>query len=178
MNGMMTCATCRELLSPLLDRELGQEELRAAEGHLKACPDCCRELALLLCADLRAALVPLPEPPEGLWERIREVAGLPTASPAAPGAALPLQPEVLTPEETAQILRLSLDDLRASLDEIPHFHIGDHLRFRRRSLEAWIGGREQAPGDTDAPGDSRIAAGSNVVDFMTARARLTRAGRM
>jgi excisionase family DNA binding protein len=88
---------------------------------------------------------------------------------------------VLTPEEAAHYLRLSVDELLASLDALPHFQVGGHIRFRRRGLEQWMEAQEQRvtqpqPAPAARPGPTR--AEGNVVDFAEAQARMSRVGRM
>ncbi|MBW3625784.1 MAG: zf-HC2 domain-containing protein [Armatimonadetes bacterium] len=172
----MRCDESRDRLSPLLDREVSGEELESLRHHLEECPACCRELALLCCADAQALDVPFPAPAGDLWERVRSAAGLPErrATPEVPALA---DGEVLTPEEAARFLRVTLEALTETVDSLPHFRIGGQLRFRKRSLEAWMEMQERSPETMRGP---NVAAGSGgeVVDFMAARARLTRMGRM
>ncbi len=172
MNGSITCETCRDRLSPLMDGELESGELRSVREHLKTCPDCCRELALLTCTEAEAAQVANLAPSDDLWERIECSSILAhTTERAAPSS------EILTLNEAALYLRLSTEELTEALDRLPYFRIAGQIRFRRRSLEAWIEAQEQNATPPEAAKDETRAPVGAVVDFVAARARLTRYGR-
>ncbi|MBX5441240.1 MAG: helix-turn-helix domain-containing protein [Solirubrobacteraceae bacterium] len=51
------------------------------------------------------------------------------------------EPEVLTLEEAAQLLRVPADFLRARAEagEVPGRRLGDEWHFRREALLAWLG---------------------------------------
>jgi anti-sigma factor RsiW len=170
----MTCSECLERLSALIDRELSEEEVRTVSDHLDGCPACCREFALLFCADAEMKQVPVPPAPDRLWPRLENA--LPPAS--APAQRIPLA-DVLTFEEAAHFLRLSAEELRNSLNALPHFVIAGQVRFRKASLDAWIEGQEQAAAPMIESGVSQATGTTGtVVDFMAARARMNRRGRI
>jgi excisionase family DNA binding protein len=116
---MMTCQECRDSLSALIDRELSAEELKEVQTHLQECVECCQECTQLCCVDAATKQACCPEVPADLWERVQEA-------------------DVLTPEEAAFYLRVSVNDLLASLDSLPHVRIGKQIRFSRRGLRSWL----------------------------------------
>ena len=46
--------------------------------------------------------------------------------------------EIMTLEEVAGYLQIEPDVMRKLLDEIPHFEVGDELRFKKSSVDEWI----------------------------------------
>ncbi len=58
----------------------------------------------------------------------------------------PELPEVLTPEELAQYLRVSPSTIYRLLKahKLPVFHVDRYPRFYRDQIEAWIHARQQA----------------------------------
>jgi hypothetical protein len=106
-------------LSALIDRELSAEELEQVQMHLQECTSCCQECAQLCCVDAATKQACCPEVPADLWERIHEA-------------------DVLTPEEAAFYLRVSVSELMTSLDALPHFQIGKQVRFWRHGLREWM----------------------------------------
>ena len=65
--------------------------------------------------------------------------------------ALPptLESEIMTVEELARYLRLSVDKVFEIIDQIPKFHIGYDYRFVRESVDRWIRSLEQDPYQKD-----------------------------
>ena len=51
--------------------------------------------------------------------------------------------EVLTLEETARYLKLTIGELIPLLDELPSFELAGRLRVRRAALDQWIETREK-----------------------------------
>lgn len=71
-----------DVISGLLDGELGTAEARAAEAHLAGCPRCAAELASVSWARRELRALPMLDPPFGLYERV-----LRRPSAAAPSLA-------------------------------------------------------------------------------------------
>jgi excisionase family DNA binding protein len=180
----MTCQECVDLLSALIDRELSADELKHVWTHLRECVSCCLECAQLCCLDAATGQACCSEASDKLWERVQRAVAVCCALPSpssVSGEGRGGGAEVLTPEEAASYLRLRVDELLASLDALPHFKVGEHVRFRRRGLEQWMEAQEQRatqpqPATVARPGLSR--AEGNVVDFAEAQARMSRVGRM
>ena len=179
----MNCHECRDLLSPLLDRELDEETLERLQTHLTECSSCCRDCALLLSQDAAADLSAVPELQKEGWGRVW--AAVEGVLPAAEGVTqahmepAPSGSEVLTTEEAARYLRLTLETLLSTLDTLPHFRIGEEVRFRRGSLDGWIAAQEQwASKNAPEVSTRRTGTDGNVIDFVQARSRLSRLGRI
>lgn len=56
---------------------------------------------------------------------------------------LQARPEVLTMEEAAAFLRVSIEDLEKEFNTLPVFSIGGRMRIRRSQLTEWIEERER-----------------------------------
>ncbi len=69
-----------DLLSGLLDGELGPAEEAAASAHLAVCPGCTAELEAISAVRMTVRALPAVDPPFGFYERMLR----PTAAGAAP----------------------------------------------------------------------------------------------
>ncbi|HET6386957.1 MAG TPA: helix-turn-helix domain-containing protein, partial [Armatimonadota bacterium] len=141
----MTCEKCREDLSALIDRALAPEAVQKLWGHLRVCSDCSLACAEICCVEAIVHSNPAPAAPNDLWDRVR------AALPALSGRerAAPDRAAILTPEEAAAYLRITVAELMESLSDIPHFHVAGQVRFRSEALEEWTkAARERA---VDAP---------------------------
>ncbi|MBH24955.1 MAG: hypothetical protein CMH57_10970 [Myxococcales bacterium] len=134
-----TCAQMDALLSRLDLGELDAEEQRQVEAHLGGCPSCRETRAQY--ARLSEATAALLTPPLGaeradaIFARIAQ-----RRQPLAEAEALP---EILTMDEVATLLRVSLDELEAELEHLPVFEFAGQLRMRRSQLFRWIEAREK-----------------------------------
>lgn len=81
---------------------------------------------------LRSAVV-------GLSRRVRELEELQVALPPT------LESEIMTVDELARYLRLSVDQVYDIIDQLPRFQIGYEYRFKRESIDQWIRSLEQRP---------------------------------
>jgi hypothetical protein len=172
----VNCEQYQESISQLLDRELDAASLSALYSHFSGCPACSRACALLCCAE--AAALPSPLSPSDQWERIESA--LPVEQPGRRTAAPSVGSGILTAEEAAAYLRLGTEELLTSLEGVPHFYVGPHLRFRKAVLEEWIAVQEATvmPPDEKAKtanrGQRLHRTGSDIV---VGRPRITRLGR-
>jgi hypothetical protein len=82
-----------------------------------------------------------PELPARVADRV--LAEVHASMEGAPEVVAGELPEVLTVEEVARYLRVSVAELEPALAELPFFEFAGRLRMRRESLEAWIEEREQ-----------------------------------
>ncbi|MBM3217053.1 helix-turn-helix domain-containing protein [Candidatus Poribacteria bacterium] len=64
---------------------------------------------------------------------------------------------LLTVEDVCELLQFKKSYVYrlTHRDEIPHFKIGNHLRFRRSELEAWIGRKANGDGRSLLDGEER-----------------------
>jgi len=51
-------------------------------------------------------------------------------------------PEIMTIEDLSSYLQIPIETIWVSLREIPSFRVGDQLRFRKGSVDEWIGRKE------------------------------------
>jgi hypothetical protein len=84
-------------------------------------------------------------------------------------------PDIVTLEEAARLLRLSSDELAKNLDSAPHFTVAGQIRFRKDALDEWMKAQENRSKGAEAK--SIHSPGDNVMDFIAARARMSRMGR-
>lgn len=64
-----------EVLSQFMDRDLSAQEQESVATHLTVCPDCRAALDQLTTLTAAARQLPVPEPPDRIWHRIRERTG-------------------------------------------------------------------------------------------------------
>lgn len=132
----MDCERCRERLSEYEARELAPAENEAVRRHLDGCEACRRrreELARLMEA---VDTLPEEEPAETVSFAVRrEVDRL-----LAPGLAA--APEIMTLEEVARYLRVSVEAMEEELADLPAFEVAGELRFRKDRVAEWIRRRE------------------------------------
>ena len=93
----------------------------------------------MCCVDAATGQACCPEMRTIFWETIQAQVEecCPTRSPEVAREA------ILTPDEAARYLRVSVDELMLCLDELPHFRVGEQIRFRTQRLEEWVGQQER-----------------------------------
>lgn len=141
------CEDLEGLLSVLETGELDELEADEVRVHLEVCEACRDTLAAYQELSRVCAEEPAPELSEEVSERVlgRLRAEL-TASPSMPGAlagASAPAPEVMTVEEAARFMRVTLEEMESELRELPCFEFAGKLRIRRSALVAWIEERER-----------------------------------
>jgi excisionase family DNA binding protein len=128
------CERWRELVWAL-PGELPGEEEAGLRAHLEACAECREESEGV--GGMRAALAPAVDeeaPGDEVLARVKARLALAQPAPAS---------DVMTPEELAQLLRVSVEDVWENLDELPAFEFAGRVRFRRRAVEAWMEQQEE-----------------------------------
>ena len=132
----MDCDLTYEELSRFAAGELDPERAREVELHAAGCEACQRRLAAL--SSVAAALRGLPrlEPPASTVINTRRVLSQQVRGVHAP--------ELMTLDEVAEFLRISLDELEEIVLELPAFELAGQLRVRRSKLTEWIECRERS----------------------------------
>lgn len=163
----MECEEIRDRLTEFLDEELPDDIQKTIQAHLDECEECRKELesfrnVLNVChqwkgiqpsrdweSEFKRKLTKTQRPPEmeieilrsaviGLSQRIQKLEEKNALPPT-------LESEIMTVEELARYLRLSIDKVFEIIDQIPKFHIGYDYRFVRESVDRWIRSLEQDP---------------------------------
>ena len=131
----MTCTVDPERLVAWLDGDLHRAAAARLAVHVETCPTCSDQMARLAhqAHVLRSELD--REVPAAVLARLRSV--LPAADPTAPG------PDLMTLDEVARYLRITLDDLDQIASDLPAFEVAGQIRVRRAELRQWIARREQ-----------------------------------
>jgi len=132
----MDCDVTYEDLSRLLAGDLGAEQARDIEAHAAACGACRRRLSALASLDDALRALPRHEPSPGAVLRTRRA-----LSAEVRGRR---EPELMTLDEVAEFLRITLDDLEEIVLELPCFELAGQLRVRRSRLIEWVESRERA----------------------------------
>lgn len=163
----MECEQVRDKLVEFMDNEAPDEMRKPIQAHLDGCAECSKELELLrgvteLCqewkdispskswrAGLRRKLVRVNRGPMSELELLRgAVIGLSRrVQELEESHALPsvLESGIMTINDLARYLRLSVDQIYDMIDQLPKFQIGYEYRFRRESIDQWIRSLEQKP---------------------------------
>jgi len=157
----MKCEQIKDRLTEFADKEMSENEYKAFQAHLDECADCRKELesiqsVLDTCkqwkgikpskdwdSELQKKMMKAQRPLEmevellrsaiiGLSQRMQKIEERQTSLPPT------LEGEIMTIEELARYLRLSVDKVFEMVDRIPRFQIGYEFRFVRESVDRWI----------------------------------------
>lgn len=162
----MKCDEIREELVKLIDDEASDEIQEAIKTHLDSCAECSGELKSLreIVAisqhwkdispsrdwemGLQRKLAATQRQPSTELEILRSaVIGLSkrVGKLEESQSMLPptLESAVMTIDELARYLRLSVDQIMDIVDQLPRFQIGYEYRFKRESIDQWIRSLEQ-----------------------------------
>jgi excisionase family DNA binding protein len=167
----MKCEEIRDRLTEFSDDELPEDMYKIIQTHLDDCEDCRKELESLrsvlnVCqqwkgiepsrdweSELKKKLTKIQRPPEMEIEILRSaVIGLSqrVLKLEEKGALPPtLEGEIMTVEELARYLRLSVDKVFEIVNQIPKFRVSYEYRFVRESIDQWIRSLEQDPYQKD-----------------------------
>jgi len=130
----MKCEVTHEELAAFAAGDLPSERTGQLEQHLATCAECRRRLEAIEALDVRLRSLPRLEPSAGAALRARRLLSR-EVRPA---------PEVMTLDEVADFLRVSLNDLGEIVAEMPAFELAGRVRVRRTKLIEWIEKRERA----------------------------------
>lgn len=143
----MPCEVTYDELAAFSTGDLSQARADDIRRHVEQCPACMRRLDALRKTDRALGALPPMEPSATAILRARRALSE-TQHPQS-------EPEVMTLEDVARFLRLSLDELSDLVEELPAFELGGQIRVRRARLVEWIEQRERRYGRGTA--HSRIA---------------------
>ena len=132
----MDCDVTYEELARLAAGDLDGERAGEAEAHVAACVVCRRRLDALRAVDGALAALPRLEPPAGAVLKARRLLSQEVRGTQAQ--------EIMTLDEVAELLRISLDELEEVVLELPAFELAGQLRVRRSRLLEWVEAREHA----------------------------------
>lgn len=125
----MNCNIMKGPLVAYVYEDISQKDKLLLEKHLASCPKCSVELQKLQETQLSC----------NYWQE------QPVNENLLHNTFLKTKPEILTPEELAVYLRISVSEIINSVDNIPHFKIGKSIRFRRETIQQWIKQIEYIP---------------------------------
>ncbi len=131
----MTCDVTYEQLSAFVADDLPPDQREALEQHVAACDACRRRLDSLRHADATLRNLPPHRPTAETILAARRLLSEETRPRQ--------EPEVLTLEEVAAMLRIDLEQLRPFVADLPAFELGGQIRVRRARLLEWIEQRER-----------------------------------
>lgn len=132
----MNCDIDYEVLAAFAAGDLPEARAEELRNHLAGCGVCAERLATLRRLDVGLHALGRFEPPADAVLRARRA--------AASAIGQRSLPEVMTPEEVAQFLRVDRDEVGDVLAEVPAFEIAGKVRVRRDRLLAWVAERERA----------------------------------
>jgi len=138
----MDCDVTYEELARFAAADLDAGRARDVAEHAKSCGPCRRRLDAVRAVDAGLRALPRAEPPAAALLRTRRLLSDETRGTRAP--------EIMTLDEVAEFLRISLDDLEEIVLELPAFELAGQLRVRRARLIEWVEEREQAYGRSRA----------------------------
>jgi excisionase family DNA binding protein len=165
------CVEIRDRLTEFLDEELPDDIQKTIQAHLDECEECRKELesfrnVLNVChqwkgikpsrdweSEFKRKLTKIQRPPEmeieilrsaviGLSQRIQKIEERNALPPTLEG-------EIMTVDELARYLRISVDKVFEMIDQIPRFSVGYEIRFVRESIDQWIRSLEKDPYQKD-----------------------------
>ena len=130
----MPCELTDVELAEFSAGDLASERVAEIEQHVVACTECQRRLAALRKADGVLRALPRMAP------SARSILG--TRRLLADELRDGNEPEIMTLDDVAAFLRISLDELDDIAGELPAFELAGRVRVRRARLVEWIEQRE------------------------------------
>lgn len=133
----MECSAVRENLSALIDGELPAGRIEKIRDHVSSCQECrmvLKELentdSWLRMSGSEADCVDVPQSFVSEMNRCIQPAEI--------------RPEgdILTVQDLSRYLKVPIGTVWKLLPDIPCIRIGDHIRFRKESIDAWLSRRE------------------------------------
>lgn len=132
----MDCGVTHEELAAFAAGDPEPGRAAQLEAHTATCARCRGRLDALRRVDALLGRLPRFQPPPKALLKARRA-----LSPELRRTGLP---EILTLEEAAAFLRISLDDLEEIVLELPAFELAGQLRIRRTRLIEWVEARERS----------------------------------
>ena len=132
----MDCDVTYEELAAFASDDVAPERAQELRNHAAACPSCRQRLDALARLDAGLRSLPRFETSASALLRTRRL-----LSEQVRGGG---RPELMTLDEVAAFLRISLDELEEVVLELPAFELAGQLRVRRSRLIEWIEARERA----------------------------------
>ncbi len=132
----MTCTLTYEELSQFAAGDVPPDRAAEIESHVTRCETCRHHLATLKNLDASLNLLPRHQPPATAVLEARRLLSHEIRGTRAP--------EIMTLDEVAQFLHISLDNLGEIVEELPAFELAGEIRIRRSKLIEWIEQREIA----------------------------------
>jgi hypothetical protein len=131
----MACNTSFENLAAFADGDLPEGQTDEFRRHVAGCEFCTARLTALRRMDGDLQALGRFEPSADSLLRVRRAVG------SVLGRRV--LPEIMTPEEVAQFLRVERNEVGDVLAEVPAFEIAGRVRVRRDRLLAWLAERER-----------------------------------
>ncbi len=133
----MECNEVRENLSALIDGELPSGQAAQIREHIGSCRECGELLNELDNTDswLRGCV----HESEAVDISRRLVS---EADRSVRTGEIRPEGDILTVQDLSRYLKVPIGTVRRLLPEIPCIHIGEHIRFRKESVDAWLSRRE------------------------------------
>ena len=131
----MNCPWTDEELAARASGDLPAEAAQSLDDHLRRCDSCCRRLEAIRCVDAALSVLPRHLPSMTSMLQVRRSLAAQTRGRS--------EPEILTLEELAEFLRVSLEELGEVVDTLPAFELGGQVRVRRAMLLEWLEHRER-----------------------------------
>ncbi|MFC1582154.1 zf-HC2 domain-containing protein [Planctomycetota bacterium] len=155
----MKCRECREQLSEYQAGDLREDISRAIEEHLGECPECAAELAAF---DKLDNLVDKLAQLEPAAETILNIKNQTVFKMPEVTRKTEFGP-VMDMAELADFMRVSIEAVEESIDELPCFEFGGKILFRRKSIEEWLEHKERDHGFSKLESDvNSILAGKDL----------------
>jgi hypothetical protein len=132
----MTCDVTYEELAEFAAGEVHGERSRKISEHLASCEMCRNRLNVLRDVDVILPTIPRIQPGTQAILNTRRLISREIRNADTP--------EIVTLDEVAAYLRISLDQMGEIIEDLPVFEIAGQIRLRRAKLIEWIEQREQS----------------------------------
>ena len=131
----MDCDVAYEVLVAFADGDLDETRQLEIDRHVTACEKCRERLQAVLASDAVLTSMKRLEPSAGATLSARRA--------LAEVIRRPQLAEIMTLDEAADFLRITLDQLGELVEELPAFELAGQIRLRRERLIEWIQQRER-----------------------------------
>jgi excisionase family DNA binding protein len=132
----MECTVSYDELAQYAAGDTAPERAQEIKEHLVACEACRHRLEALTEVDRGLSVLrPFEPPARAIWQTRQAL------SRELRGSSVP---EIMTLDEVAAFLRVSVDDLEQIVTDLPAFEVGGKIRIRHAALLEWVEQREHA----------------------------------